>query len=543
VAKAHPQLNEPRFLAARELEAFSIVAVEDASGPITLQGYRGQDNPILRSVAASLDSRLERINRQQYYQLSVVRRDATYGMCGTTGTLVLSGKDLAGAPTPVAVAPIERRLYAWGAGAAFLGVVITVVAVKLCGASIYFRATNPVVILLALLALALAVPPLGAALRALRPGFQLSPLRSFEKYLGVAALAVFGTTVVVGVMARPRVAEVEKALSSGNVPHARVVLTALQETNGSTGEVTDAEDRVMLAEAKAFTGELRLQTLDQVAARRGRSSAEASTAARAERLSQIRGMIERKTPAPALAAIERWYPATWKADAEVAEERARAHDLAASLCVDDPCRVQSATLAQTATPSGERAQRLADARASLLGALATRDILGEETLVRLKRLRGAAAIAKATIDIAPTDVELVDASKTTIAWTIAERAKVALLGAEVAVVEELLETTAALDARGPSISIDGTRAFLVIDAQKKCRGVYVVGEKDGARAIRGTMWTGDRLLSQAVGHGATVRKPDAPKATVSRWFEVSAQVTARWHGGELVELRVGDATP
>jgi len=543
VARAHAQLTELRFLAPSEVDAFSILVMEEASGPVILQGYRDTDNPLLRSVAASIDSRLERINHQQYYRLAVVRRDATYGMCGTTGTLVLSGKNLTGATTPRAVRPIQLRLYAWAAIAAALAAGATVLCARLRGSSEYFNSTNPIITAFGLLAVGVAMPALGGLLRALQPAFKLSRIRPFERHLAFAAAATFGSMIIIGLLVRPRFSEVEKALSAGDLRRARAVVAALRETNGATVEVADAEDSVSLAEAKTQSGDARLQTLDAVVARHGKRAPEASTAARTERLSEIRALIASKTSAPAIGAIDRWFGGSWKGDPEIAEERARAEDVAGSLCTEGPCRVQAATLAQLATPTAERAQRATEARSKLLDALTPAEVPGEEPVVRLKRLRALSATSNRTLEIAGTDPELGESAKKASAWAAAERGKVPMLGADLPVVEELLEASASLDVRGPVITVEGTRAFLVLDAQKKCRGVYAVGEKEGARAIRGTTWTADRLLSQAIGRTATVKRPNPESSTTSRWFEVSAQVTARWKNGDVIELRIGDATP
>jgi hypothetical protein len=424
-----------------------------------------------------------------------------------------------------------------------VGFATVMVVGQLRGASPYFNATNPVVSVLALVAGGLMLPALGAVLRAVRPGLELGTIKPFEKYVAMGAAAIFGAMIIVGLVGRPRVGEVAKALLKGDPPRARVVLTALQETHGPTPEIIEAEDAVMFAEAKALTGEPRLKGLEDVVARKGKLAGEASAVARADRLAEIRRILETKKPVPAIAAIDRWFAQTWKADGEIAEERARAHDLAGSLCADEPCRLQSANLAKAAATNAERDQRVTDARAGLVTALATGEVTGEEPLPRLQRLRIVSAAGKKSVEIAGDDAELVERATKASAWADGERAKIALIGAEVPIIEELFETVAALDVRGPFFTLEGTRAFLVLDAQKKCRGVYVVGEKEGARAIRGKTWTAERFLSQAIGRAATVKKPSPDTATTSRWFEVSAPVTARWSSGDLVELRIGDAAP
>lgn len=543
VIAAHRQLAEPRFLAPGDLTAFSVVAEEEADGPVMLQGYRGGDGPILRAVVAALDPRLERVNRQQYLKLSIVRRDATYAMSGASGTIVLSGKELVGARTPKALRPIHLRLYLWG-GISFFGALGTgMVAAALCGASPYFARSNVVVAFVWLVTIALAVAVVGAVLRALGSRFKLGPLHPFEKYLGIGSVVAFALMVVVGLVSRPTVREVEVALTAGDAARARVVVDALKEKKGVTPEVRDAEDGVMLAEAGKLTGDARLKVLDDVASHHGTRSAEAAVAARKDRLAEIRRLLDAKTPAPVLAAIDRWFRDAWKTDPELAEDRAQAHDLAGTLCSEDPCRLVAANLAKAAAVTPERAQRSTDVRTHLLDGLATTDSTGEGTLDRLKRLRALTETATKSLEAASDDSEIIEKAKKAASWAQDERAKVAMVGADIGVVEELLGAPASTEAKSTWIAVESTRAYLNIDSQKKCRGLYVVGGEKGARTIRGTTWTADRLLSQAVGHAASVKKPTPSTATTSRWFEVSAPVVARWHSGDLVELRVGDAAP
>ena len=541
VTASHPQLAEPRFLALSELDDFAILATEQGDGAVTLRGYRDQDTPALRAVSTSLDPRTERIHRQQYHRLSVVRRDAVYAMCGTKGTLVLAGRDLRAATTKAAVRPIQARIYGWAASGVATGIGLAVLATRFSGASSYFSRTRPMVEGLAVAAAAALTVAIGGILRALQPRFKFGPIRRYEKRLAIAGLALIAITLVVGVYARPRTGEIAAALRMGDRARAREVLDALKETVGESDDVKDAEDSILIADANAAAGEGKLALLDRVAARQGKLASEAQSAARAERVRELHEMLDARKPGPTIAALERWW-SNWRTDGELAGIAATAHDLAAEQCVNAACRFEETSLAKGAAPTSQRETAVTAARSALLDALAIADVPGETTLQRLQRLRTLASAAKKTASLAASeDSELREIATKAQTWSESERAKSPLLGAEITVLEELLGSTATYDVRGPSFTLDAARAFVVVDSQKRCRGIYAVGEKEGARAIH--VATAERLLSQATGHAAKVNKPSAASETTARWFDVNAMVTARWKGDQLIELRIGDAAP
>ena len=538
---AHPQLAERRFLAPGDLEAFSVLVTEQADGPVAIHGYRDAEGATLHRAVAGIDPRLERVNRQQYLRLAVVRRDATYEMCGTTGRVVLSGKDLAAARTNRSVEPIKRRMYAWGASALLLWGGTAVAMGSLRGTSRYFTNANQVITLCWSSGAALAVLALGAVLRAWRPGMRFAGLRRFEKVALSASAVAFVAMVLIGVFARPRVGEVDRALAANNVVQARLIVEALRETKGATREVQEADDAVLLAEANAVAGEPRLKILDDVAARHGNLAGNAAALARTDRLGEIRRLVETSKPDAALAAVDRWFGTSWKLDAEVAEAKALAHDLGAAQCADIPCRLHASSLAVAATSTTDRVKRSSEAHDQLVEALSAREVTGEEPLVRVKRLRALSSIGTRTVEVAAGDNELAEKAKAASTWADGERAKVSLIGAEVGVIEVLLGSEAVADGKFAYVTLEGARVYLVVDPQKKCRGLYAVGPEKGKRGIQSK--TGDRLLSQAIGRAATVKRPTPPTTSAARWFEVSAQVTARWDGNELAELRVGDGSP
>jgi hypothetical protein len=140
VLAAHKQLTQHRLLDVSELAAFGVQASVESEGP--LPAFAGDEPACVRKQKASLDPRLERVARQQYLKLAVVRRDATFEMCGTSGVLVLSGNNLAGSRTKEALAPIRRRAVLWvlSAVALFFGAQALRGALEHPGA--YFESTN-----------------------------------------------------------------------------------------------------------------------------------------------------------------------------------------------------------------------------------------------------------------------------------------------------------------------------------------------------------------------------------------------------------------
>lgn len=129
------------------------------------------------------------------------------------------------------------------------------------------------------------------------------------------------------------------------------------------------------------------------------------------------------------------------------------------------------------------------------------------------------------------------------ALAAAERAKTALVGSPEAVVGELVAPLTRHSEKVSSAALEGVAVYAVFDKQRVCRGLYAVGPAEGSRGITSAPWSGERLLSQAVGRRASLKPPAASTGTVSRWVEGGVGVVARWRSGTLVELRIGDAAP
>jgi hypothetical protein len=540
----HRQLNENRPVARSELDGLSVADEAENDGPLP-QDAGGADSSardFIKKTSPSFDPRFERIAQQQYLKVTALRRDVIYEMSGMRGRICLTGDRLVATSTPEALAPIQRRFWLWAGAAAGLVVATGTVLRTYYGQGLYFGGSNVALVLVWLMGTLLCIVATGAVARELGPRFRLSRLTKSERVTGALGLFGIGLLFAVGLGSRPRLGEVQAALSAGDLKTAGTVVEALKETQGSTPEVLDADDGFLLARAAASTGDERLELLDAVSERKGPRANAASQTARRERLEEIRRRIEANTPAEALAAITRWYP-NWHRDAETAELRAKAHDVAFEACSSLPCRFDAASKAETAATTPARATQRAEARRRLIEALTFAPIAGELTLVRLKRLRALGSLASEALSAAGGDGEVVAKAVAAQNFASTERFKVPLLGNDDAVATELLGK---LTAKSPNIAkIDfegGTELYLVLDAQHKCRGVYAVGTK-GARTLPFSgNWSVNQLLTQAVGQSSLVKRPTTTEGTV-RWAQGGAAVVARWKGGDLVEVRVGDAFP
>jgi len=542
VTVAHPQLTDPRPLAADDVTAFELRAHVDANGPIAAERLDEQGRHVVAAQLAAVNPRFERVSRHQYMQLAVVRRDVTYEMCGTTGTVVLSGRELRGATTREATRPIRRRLYLWPFLVLCLAVPGVAVWQVLLGRSAYFRLANAISASLCALAVLLSVPWLGGVLRAWRPRLRFRRLRRLETIsAGVWWLALV-SLVAVDLLARPAQHDVTEALAAGDVARARVVIDALREIDGNTSAVVEAEDAVLMAEASQLSGDERLAHFDTVAAHQGRLASEAAAAARVDRLAQIRKLLADRHPDAALAKIDQWFRESWKADPELAEERARAHDARGETCANEPCRLATARSAQAARSTPARQAAVDALHAQIVAALANREVSGTSTLERARNLGQIAKLAAETLQLVPDDEPLRVAATNAKTWAEAERGGMAVLGADRALATELLGTLVGDSPERASVSLEGAEVYLSFDLRGRCRGVYVVGPTL-RRELHSAAWPADRLLSQVTGRTTSVRKPSKATDTVSSWREGGVKVVARWSDQSLVELRIGDAAP
>jgi hypothetical protein len=537
VLKAHPQLTFERPVNENDLSRFSVLETIEDRGPLLGRISEELFPGNLESQTAALDAQLERVGFQQYIRFAAKRRDVTYEMCGTRGTVVLSGTELDGSRTREAVRPIRKRMVLWMLATFFALFAAMVVFGGVAGRAQYFVASNRWLLLFESIALIGAIASAGAFLREVRPRFKFGAFSRFERYVVVTSALAVGSMGIVWWASRPNIGEAQQGLNGGNVSRAKVVVEALKEANGETPEILQVEDEVLLREARSLAGESKLQVLDSVTQRGGPAAAVAAGEAREERLATIRLLNESKAPADSIAKIDAWFPSS--ADPEIVVERARAYDIANEQCADDVCRFVAATQALRVMASPERTQRLDTTRKSLSDALFVGDIPQETQLNRLQRLRTTSDIATKVIDAAKDDAPLLQQATEALSAARASRLKVPLIGADEVIVEELLGSQ--IEGEGP-ISRDGMSLFFVFDPKRRCTGVYFVGISENSRPLSYSVQGPGGLLSQALGQEAKVKSPKGQE-TVTRWAQGGIPVIARWKGSTLMELRVGNASP
>lgn len=532
-AALHPALGEHRRLERGELSAFEILDEEVSSG-------ESRQHHQLPSAPPAFDRRLERIEETQYLRLAVARRDVVYAMCGAIGRVTLSGTTLAGERTPGAVRPIKRRLVIWPALVAPVALVAVLLRWQLVGSSRYFESAQSWSLWTALGAVACAVPAAGTILRLWLGGLRFHrPSRALLAFGGV--VLSLGCIAAIGLFSRPSQADVRGALAAGNVVHARTILEGLKEFSESgRRDVLELEDQVMLAEAATEQGQARIALLDAVAARRGTAAAEAAASARRERMSQIGRLVQAKDSAGALAAIDKWFPRD--TSVEVAEERARAHELRDAACVNDPCRLAASVAANGARTTPDREARVSAMRAKIVGALSVERVTEKPVLPRLQQAQELHAFATSTLKIVKTDEEVRTRAQAAIAFVERERAKVPLLGMSLEVANELLGPNKTNELGIPMFYLDGATVFLAMSKSGTCRGVYAIGSLLARRAFNSSKWHAERILSQVLGRPVVIKVPPSG-ATISKWSVGGVPIVARWRLGRVVELRIGDAQP
>jgi hypothetical protein len=534
---AHPHLAEKRPLASGDVPGLTVVySVEDVDVRSRLAPG---DREFVEKSMPTIDPRLDRVLRQQYMKLAMIRRDAIYSLCGVVGRVVLSGRDLLPAENEDSLRPIKRYKRLWRLVAALIGIGAFVLTATFLGHSSYFFSWNKLLWLTWLVGSLLSTLAIRSCFRELGSKAWFGRLNIIERCTAISAPVCFALLVILALLARPRIAEVGRAIQAGQLDYAQTVVDALLETKGRTPEVRETIDAVLLARADTVRGDRRISMLDEVASHAGTRASEAALAARKDRIVEIEKLLA-NNPSGAIAKFEQWFGKDTM-DAELAELRARLSDGAFEACKDDVCRLREAVDAQTATVSQGSASRVEKSVGQLLGALSFAESPNEAQLQRLARLRGLAELASQVKDLRQANSILVEKAKMAIAYARQQRSKVPVLGSDEGVAAELLGPLTTKNAKVSSMNLDGIETYVVFDAQRKCRGLYLVG-KEGARAIRSAAWSADRLLSQAVGAAVSLKKPALATIT-SRSWEVSAPVVARWKSGNLVELRIGDAAP
>ncbi|MBK8219350.1 MAG: hypothetical protein IPK71_36965 [Myxococcales bacterium] len=174
-------------------------------------------------------------------------------------------------------------------------------------------------------------------------------------------------------------------------------------------------------------------------------------------------------------------------------------------CKDPGCQLVAATAAQRRAPSAPREARVAAVRGELLAFLNAKAVAGEATAPKVERLERMANAAGAALTVPSVDAELKTVATETMVKAAAERAQTPLIGSDVAAIESLLSVKLPEGGAFSSAPLDGMSVYFVFDAAKRCKGIYAVGAKPKHRAMVGTTWTPDRLLSQAVGRDVKVK--------------------------------------
>lgn len=544
VAKAHPALRKATPLEARDCPGLLMAQSIEAQGPLS-SAQLAQLSPSDRSFVetrARVHPRFERVAFQQAMRLEVVRRDLEFEMCGTRGTLVLSGDQMTGASTAEALRPVHRRMVWWvGLFVLLLGVTAMMRSAML-GESRYFDELRGPTTVLLLLAMAAVVPALGGVLRSWRGGLRRWPLRLGEKLLGVIAVSSWLGMCGVGAAGRPDAAKVGAALRAGDAVRAREIFDALKEIRGESPEVANLEDEVLLAEAGKAKSAERLALLERVASHQGRKAQEAQGLLSNGREQEIRRLTATGNPQQALATAKLWYPSDAGRTPEILQAMAEAADAVAATCKDAACRISAQRASTQYAPTPARQAALVQTRSELLARFAEpqETIQPAQQLERLVALRSLDMLAEQTLAVVLPEDELALRATSVRSRVAALRQSVALIGARREIVDELLGDLQQKDPLVWSVEVEGASVYAVFDRNGLCRGLYVTN-RSGKRAL--PLSTGERLLSQAAGRAATIRAPQSEQVTALRWSVGAVRAMARGSGGEVFELRIGSADP
>jgi hypothetical protein len=217
VLRGHRQLLEPRLLEPKDLSAFADVKDLHSAGPLPVDVLHSTEAVFVKEKSPVCEPRVERIASQQLVRFSALRRDVTYEMALQRATFVLSGKHLQGSPTPESTKPIRTRLWIWSALSAVIGVLVFIACGGLLRKSPYYAAANNVTVFIGMLAVVFGVLMAGTALRVLRPGFRLWPLRRYEKGIALALLLDLAALPVPRFVGRPSIAEARAAFVRGDL--------------------------------------------------------------------------------------------------------------------------------------------------------------------------------------------------------------------------------------------------------------------------------------------------------------------------------------
>ncbi|MDI3290709.1 hypothetical protein [Polyangium sp. 15x6] len=538
IVMAHGQLREERFLRPSDLGAFTQFVSVEGAGSIAGGELAPEDDAALRRQTPAIDPQLERIQAQQFLRFGVLRRDVRYEMCGTKGTVVLSGANLVGATTPKAVQPIRRRLILWGITSFLLLIGGTWFITAMSGPTTYFQSVNRVIAFASLIGIAAAIVAVGGLLRALRPGFRFWPASVVDRAaIGISA-AAFLLCPVVGYFGKPSPKEVQQAVATGDLDRARITAEALTATESSK-QVSDVVDELELAEAERLSGDARLEKLDEIAARNGSHAGDAKARTQRARIEAIEAALQANRSADAAGLLERWSSELSDVP-EIGDLKARVFDVQGAACTDDACRFGAARVAKAAHSTPEREATLDKTRRKLCEELDARSIPAGDLLSRVRWLRSQSKLAASARRLGEGDGEVQEKAKAAAVWASSELGKVALIGAPVSVVNEILEREPGSASTGWT-ELKGVSVYAAM-VGGVCTGIYAVGAAQGQRSLYGQDEGLRRLVAQATGR-SEVKLPARPASSktheVSKWNEGSTPVVARWNDNLLMELRIG----
>src|SRR5262249_14357304 len=163
--------------------------------------------------------------KQQYVKLAIVRRDATFAMCGKSAAVVLSGNDLVAGEQPEAASLVRERNWVWLATVVALALGVGLIWAQYHGTSSYFDRTNGYLTGLWAAAVAMAIPMMGGALRAWGGP---SRITAAEWGFGFASLVTIFTMVFAGTAWKPRLGDIAAALEAKDPERARTLMDAVK---------------------------------------------------------------------------------------------------------------------------------------------------------------------------------------------------------------------------------------------------------------------------------------------------------------------------
>lgn len=546
VAQAHPVLRKEAPLEPGDVPGFTAAVNLGAQGPLRPEQLQSMD-PHDRSFVEThgrLTARGERIAHQQYLRLHVPRRDLSYEMCGTRGTLVLSGTNWLGATTEEAKRPIRNRVIAWLAIMLVLSLGALATYQAFSGQSAYYDSSRGARLVLLLGSLVAIAPAVAGGLRSWRGGLRRWPMRSFDRWSAVAGAALFFTLGIYGAALQPAPADVREAVRQGNPLAARQIFAALAETRPA--EATPAlEDEVLLAEVAEANPSTRRGLLEQVVAHGGPRAAVARKQLLDERVAELRRQLAGKRAGQALDLARQWYPSDDQRPVEIKAAMADAFDAAALACAEAPCRLAAQRASSQVAPTPARQAALETTRRQLLAALTipTEAVRPSQLADRLRALRKLELLAEQTQAVTLPEDELGKRAVLVASQAAALRAAVPIIGAsrEVAgaLAEGLFEELERREERLWLAQMRGLQIFLSFDAAARCRGLYAVALAHQPMDLAAA----SALLARAVGGKAEVRASQAAKLTLTRWTAEGIAVAARGEGGRVYELRIGTAEP